>query len=114
MRQLGIKISNSAVFFPPEAAPLLAHLGGAYMATQHYRDGRYVWEKSEEPPELLFLGSDVFQPEPEPMEKLRKEAEQATKNWLDYYHKNETLKKELAEAKAKLATIQAATGGATT
>lgn len=101
MRQLGIKIGSSAVFFPPEAAPLLAHLGGAYAAQQTWREGRNVWEKSEEPPEVLFLDSGAFQPEPEPMEKLRKEAEQATKNWLDYYHKNETL-------------IQAATGGATT
>ena len=42
MRQLGIKIGSSAVFFPPEAAPLITHLGGAYAAQQTYRDGKYT------------------------------------------------------------------------
>ena len=114
MRQLGIKIGNSAVFFPPEAAPLLVHLGGAYAADYRYRDGKNVWEKQDDPPEVLFIDTDAFLPEPEPMEKLREEKEAATKNWLDYYRKNEELKKELAAAKEKLAAIQAATGGATT
>lgn len=114
MRQLGIKIGSSAVFFPPEAAPLITHLGGAYAAQQTYRDGKYVWEKQEEFPEVLFLDTSAFTPEPEPMEKLREEKEAATRNWLDYYRKNEELKKELATVKAKLATIQEATGGATT
>lgn len=112
MRQLGIKIGNSAVFFPPEAATLIAHLGGAYAAQQNYRDGKYVWEKLDEFPEVLFLDTSVFLPEPEPMEKLRQEAAQATKNWLDYYHKNVELGKEVAALKVKLADVQKASGGA--
>lgn len=101
------------MFFPAEAASLVAHLGGAYLAQQTYRDGKYVWEKLDEFPEVLFLDTSAFLPEPEPMEKLRLEAASATKNWLDYYHKNVELAKEVASLKSKLTSIQQATGGTT-
>lgn len=110
MKQLGIKIGQTAVFFPAEAAPLLAHLGGVYQAQQVYKEGRYIWEKSDDSPEILFLDTKEFVPEPEPMEKLRAEKEAATSQWLAQYRVAEDLKKQLAETKAKLAAIQEAAG----
>lgn len=94
--------------FPPAAAQLLGYLGEAYVCANEYHDGKYQWVRKDDPPEVVFLDTSAFTPEPAPMEQLRKEKEQATKNWLEYYHKNEELKKELKVAQDKLAKLQEA------
>lgn len=108
MRNIGIKVGNSVVMFPPTAAQLLGHLGEAYVCAEEWHDGRTRWIRKDNPPEVVFLDTSVFTPEPEPMEQLRREKEAATSNWLAYYHKNEELKKELKAAQEKLAKLQEA------
>lgn len=92
--------------FPPAAAAVLAHLGEAYCCRQQWKDGRNQWIKGDDAPEVVFLDAKDFEPEPTPMEQLRLEKESATKNWLEYYHKNEELKKQLKEAQDKLTKLQ--------
>jgi len=108
MRNIAININNSYLVFPPAAVPMLAHLGDAYIATKEYRSGEYKWVKAADAPEIVFVKDSDFEDAPEPMEKLRQEKEQATNNWLEYYKKNEELKKELKEAKEKLEKLQKA------
>lgn len=108
MKQIAINVNNSYLLFPPAAAPFIAHLADAYIATKEYRGGEYKFVKSANFPEVSFLDTAEFEDSPEPMEKLRQEKEQANKNWLEYYHKTEQLKKELQEAKGKLEKLQKA------
>lgn len=108
MRNIAININNSYLVFPPVAVPMLAHLGDAYIATKEYRRGEYKWVKAADAPEIVFVKDSDFEDAPEPMEKLRQEKEQATNNWMEYYKKNEELKKELKEAKEKLEKLQKA------
>lgn len=108
MKQIAIKVNNSYLLFPPAAAPFIAHLADAYIATKEYQSGEYKFVKSDNFPEVSFLDTAEFEDAPEPMKKLRQEKEQATKNWSDYYHTTVQLKKELQEAKDKLEKLQKA------
>lgn len=94
--------------FPQAAAQLLGYLGEAFVCAEEWHDGRTQWIRKDDPPEVVFLDTSTFTPEPEPMEQLRREKEAATKNWLEYYQKGEELKKELKELKEKLAKFQEA------